>query len=141
LDIWTFQNTITRRLTWWAWASIALGALSMLLVGDFWRGMAFQFIGWGFINLGIAYFGSINLQRRAGKLDEKQKKAAEPQETRNLARLLWTNARFDVFYMLGGAAVARFIGPDPFWVGTGIGIFIQGTFLLIFDWLHVRTLK
>jgi hypothetical protein len=141
LDIWTFQNSLTRRLTWWAWTSITLGALSLLLVGDFWRGMAFQFFGWGFINLGIAYLSNINLQRRLSKLDEKQKKAAEPQETNKLSRVLWTNTALDGLYMLTGAGVARFIGPDPFWVGTGIGIFLQGAALLIFDWLHARQLK
>lgn len=141
MDIWTFQSVLTRRLSWWAWASILLGALGFLLVGDFWRSMAIQFAAWGFINLGIAYLGGANLQKRLSKLNEKQKKAAEPEETRKLARLLLVNSGLDVFYMLGGAALARFMGPDPFWVGTGIGVFIQGAFLLGFDWLHARKLK
>ncbi len=132
---------LTRRLTRWAWVSITLGALGLLLAGEFWRGMAFQFMGWGFVNLGIAYFGNISLQKRLSKLDEKGKKAAEPEETRKLARLLWTNAGLDVVYMLGGAALAQFLGPEPFWVGTGIGIFLQGAFLLFFDWLHARELR
>lgn len=141
MDIWTFQSTLTRRLSWWAWTSAALGALGLLLVGDFWRGMAFQFIGWGFVNLGISYLGNINLQRRLAKLDEKKKHTAEPEETRKLAKLLWTNAGLDVLYMLGGATLARFFSAEPFWIGTGIGIFLQGAFLFFFDWLHARKLK
>lgn len=141
MDIWTFQNSITRRLIWWAWISITLGAIGFLLVGDFWRGMALQFFGWGFVNLGIAHFGNINLQKRLSKLDEKGRKAAVPNETRKLSKLLWANTGLDVMYMLGGAALARFISPEPFWVGTGIGIFIQGLFLFFFDWLHARQVK
>ncbi len=141
MDIWAYQAAITRRLTWWAWVSITLGAFGFLLVGDFWRGMALQFFGWGFINQGIAYFGNLSLQKKLSKLDEKGRLAAIPEETRKLSRLLWTNAGLDVLYMLGGAALARFFSPEVFWVGTGIGIFIQGLFLFLFDWLHARKLK
>lgn len=141
MDIWDYQAAITRRLTWWAWVSITLGAFGFLLVGDFWRGMSIQFFSWGFINLGIAYFGNLSMRKRYTKLDEKGRQAAIPAETKKLSRLLWTNAGLDVLYMLGGAGLARFIGPEPFWVGTGIGIFLQGLFLLIFDWLHARQLK
>jgi len=140
MNIWTFQNTLTRRLSAWAQFSIGLGLAGLLAPREFWRGMAGQFIGWGIINQAIAFFGSKGTEKRLASLDENEKKAIEPQETRKLAKILWINAGLDVGYMLFGAIFARANRDNPFKVGTGIGIIVQGLFLLLFDWIHAKKL-
>lgn len=142
MDIWQFQNTLTQRLILWVWASITLGILFFLPNNDFWIGMAFQFFGWALVNLAIALFGKWSLRRRLAKLTASEKHAAAPEETRNLANLLWINMALDVVYMLGGVLLVSFMASQgKFWQGTGTGIFIQGAFLFFFDWFHARKLQ
>jgi hypothetical protein len=140
MNIWTFQDLLTRRLSTWARFSIGLGLVGLLAPRAFWRGMASQFIGWGIINQAIAFFGSKGTENQLAGLDEAEKKTIEPQETRKLAKILWINAGLDVGYILFGAILARANRDNPFKVGTGIGIIIQGLFLLLFDWIHARKL-
>lgn len=136
-DIWQFQQTLTRRLSIGAGISILLGLGMFLFRTPLWNGIAFQFIAWGLIDLLIAWGGAAGTRKRRARLTEEQAAAAAPQEARNLARILWINTGLDVLYMLGGVLVAIFPGAsNPLWLGTGIGIFLQGAFLLIFDWVH-----
>jgi hypothetical protein len=140
MNIWTFQDMLTRRLSNWAWLSIGLGLVGLLSPRAFWRGIAGQFVGWGVINQAIAFFGSKGTLKRLANLDESEKQAIEPQETRKLAKILWINAGLDVGYILFGAIFARTNRDNPLKVGTGIGIIIQGLFLLLFDWVHAKKL-
>ncbi|MGQ9833576.1 MAG: DUF6992 family protein [Candidatus Villigracilaceae bacterium] len=142
-DIWQFQQALTRRLAFWAAGSILLGLGMLLFRAPFWNGMAFQFIGWGLVDLLIAWGGASGTRKRRAKLTEEQAAAAIPQETRNLRRILWVNTALDVLYMLGSTLVAAFLGTsNPLWLGTGIGILFQGAFLFFFDWFHaVQTHK
>jgi hypothetical protein len=141
LDIWIFQKALTQRLEIWALASITLGVLCFLPDSDFWSGLAFQFLGWSLVNLGIAGFGTLSVRRRLAKLTGAGKAAAAAAETSNIIFLLRVNTGLDVVYMLGGLALAFFMqARDSFWVGTGLGIVIQGAFLFFFDWYHVRKL-
>lgn len=136
-DIWQFQQTLTRRLSLGAGIGILLGLGMFLFRAPLWNGMAFQFIGWGLIDLLIAWGGAAGTRKRRARLTEEQAAAAAPQEARNLARILWINTALDVLYMLGGVLVAVFPGAsNPLWLGTGIGIFLQGAFLFFFDWVH-----
>lgn len=136
-DIWEFQQTLTRRLSIGAGISILLGLGMFLFRTPFWNGIAFQFIGWGLIDLLIAWGGAAGTRKRRARLTEEQAAAAAPQETRNLIRILWINTGLDVLYMLGGVLVAVFPGAsNPLWLGTGIGILLQGAFLFFFDWFH-----
>lgn len=141
MNIWAFQEVLTRRLSRWARLSIGLGLAGLFAPFEFWRGMAGQFIGWGIINQAIAFFGSKGTQKRLANLDETGKKAIEPQETRKLTKILWINAGLDVGYVLFGAIFARSNRDNSFKVGTGIGIIVQGLFLLFFDWIHANQLK
>lgn len=141
MDIWSFQQTLTTRLSLWAFASIALGIFFFLPGNDFWSGMAFQFFGWALVNLGIAYFGGRSVRKRLASMSPIEKASAALAETRKLANLLWINTGLDVVYMLAGIALAYFLaGQGDFWKGTGAGIFAQGAFLFFFDWVHAREL-
>ncbi len=141
MNIWTFQQVLTRRLSLWAWVSMGLGLAGLFAPHAFWRGLAGQFLGWGVINQAIAFFGSKATQKRLASLKEAEKIASEPGETRNLAKILWINAGLDVFYILFGAFWARSNRADSFKVGTGVGILLQGLFLFFFDWIHARKLQ
>lgn len=141
IDLWQFQIILTRRLGLWSVGSILLG-LGMLTFGaPFWNGLAYQFIGWGLIDLLIAWGGASATRRRRARLTEVQAIASIPQETRKLRRILWINTGLDVLYMLGGTLTAIFLRSHPFWLGSGLGILIQGTFLFFFDWMHARQLR
>ncbi len=136
-DIWRFQSTLTRRLSIGAGISILLGLGMFVFRSPFWNGVAFQFIGWGLVDLLIAWGGWAGTRKRRARLSDEQALAAAPQEARNLARILWINTGLDVLYMLGGVLVAVFPGAaNPLWLGTGIGILCQGAFLFFFDWFH-----
>ncbi|MEZ0395780.1 MAG: hypothetical protein ABWK53_05045 [Anaerolineales bacterium] len=136
-DIWQFQQTLTRRLSIWSIASILLGAVMLLFRMPFWNGLGFQFIAWGLIDLLIAWGGSVGTRKRRARLTEAQATEAAPQEARKLVRILWINTGLDVLYMLAGVLVAVLPGAsNPLWLGTGIGILIQGAFLFFFDWFH-----
>ncbi len=136
-DPWQFQQTLTRRLSIGALVSILLGLGMFLLRTPLWNGIAIQFVAWGLIDLLIAQGGAVGTRKRRARLTVEQAAAAAPQEARNLARILWINTALDVLYMLGGVLAARFPGAsNPLWLGTGIGIFLQGAFLFFFDWFH-----
>lgn len=141
-DIWQFQVTLTRRLAVGAAISILLGLGMLLVRTPLWNGIAFQFIGWGLVDLLIAWGGATGTRKRRARLTVEQAAAAAPGEARNLGRILWINTALDVLYMLGGVLVAVFPGAsNPLWLGTGIGIFLQGAFLFFFDWYHAVQVK
>lgn len=136
-DIWQFQRTLTRRLSLGASGSILLGLGMFLFRSPFWNGLAIQFVAWGFIDLLIALGGAVGTRRRRSRLTDEQADAVAPREARNLRRILWINTALDILYMLGGALIAIFPGASNlFWLGTGIGICLQGAFLFFFDWVH-----
>jgi D-alanyl-lipoteichoic acid acyltransferase DltB (MBOAT superfamily) len=140
-DIWNFQTQLTRRLSYWSIASIAIG-LPLLSVDLFWRGVGIQFIVWGAIDLLIAIFGSRSASRRKARLSPDELLDTAPKETANLKRILLINTALDVFYVAGGIALIFTLGADnPEWRGHGWGIIMQGGFLFFFDLIHALKLK
>jgi hypothetical protein len=139
-DIWNFQTQLTRRLSYWSIASIAIG-LPLLSVDLFWRGVGIQFIVWGAIDLLIAIFGSRSASRRKARLSPDELLDTAPKETANLKRILLINTALDVFYVAGGIALIFTLGADnPEWRGHGWGIIVQGGFLFFFDLVHALKL-
>ncbi len=137
--IWAFQAELSERLLVWGAVSTAAGAL-LAAVGDaFWRGFGTQTAGWGAVDAGIALFGAKAAEKRraqpaSGSLETRQR------EARNLRRLLWINAGLDVLYIAGGAITAATKGErDAKWRGHGVGVIVQGAFLLLFDVIHALT--
>jgi hypothetical protein len=134
LDIWIFHKALAQRLTLWAWASITLGALCFLPEDDFWGGLAFQFLGWALISLAIAGFDYLGARSRLANLTAAEKKAFAPAETDNMITLLQGCIGLSVVCMLGGQALAFFMQVrGNFWIGTGMGITLQGTFMFFFS--------
>lgn len=138
LNIWVFQQILSRRLAWWAGVSALVGSL-MLLKRGFWRAVGGQFVGWAAVNLGIAVFGSISADRRRQRMESPDAPEVQENETRSLRRLLWINAGLDVLYMIGGRALLRREKPGT--RGMGAGIILQGLFLFVFDLWHALALR
>ncbi|WP_343417212.1 hypothetical protein [Candidatus Flexifilum breve] len=133
MDIWRFQRLLSVRLIQWALASIGIGAL-LSLGTKFWRGVGSQFVGWGVVNIAIAYFGGRMADQRIQTLPDPYAKDVLRKEGVNLQRLLWINALLDLFYMRGGQWLTGKGGA--FRRGMGVGIFLQGLALFVFDLLH-----
>ena len=133
MSIWGFQRILSERLIQWALTSIGIGAV-LSLGTKFWRGIGSQFIGWGVINMAIAWFGGTMANRRLETLPDPFAPDVMKREAVNLQRLLWINAGLDVLYMRGGEALSRRGGR--FQRGMGWGIIIQGAALFIFDVIH-----
>lgn len=151
LNIWHFQDSLTRRLTWWSIFSILSGAWMAWGVPfaqpdpkfiQYWRGMGIQFLAWGGIDLLIALFGASGTQKRRAKLNPEELISTQPKERSHLARILWINTGLDVLYVAGGIALIVILGAsDPFWRGSGWGILLQGGFLFFFDLFHALKLR
>lgn len=140
-DIWQFQSSLSRRLLRWSSGSVVTGAAMLLNPDNLWRGIGAQFVGWGVIDALIAWLGLRSARKKAAAPDaldaEKQTEARE-----NLRRVLWINTGLDVGYVTGGIVLATTKGRDnPFWRGGGLGIIIQGGFLLLFDLVHALFLR
>lgn len=129
MNIWQFQNLISKRLLQWGLASVILGIL-MRFGGKFWKNLGNQFIAWGAIDAGIAIGGQIASNNRIDQYENAGKAEVKQKEAKNLSRLLWINAALDVLYILGGFFWSK---RDK---GNGLGVLIQGAFLLFFDCFH-----
>lgn len=136
MNIWQFQQKISRRLLRWGLLSVGAGAL-MRSGGKFWKGVGAQFVAWGAIDAAIALFGQISARNRVDRLENPGTAEVKQKETRNLRRLLWINTALDVLYMLGGWWWMRRDTGDGAARGNGFGVIAQGLFLFIFDLIHV----
>ena len=130
MTVWKLQRRISHQLLVWSALSIVVGAL-LLFAAPFWRGVGVQALVWGAIDAAIAGFGLLTLRRKLKRPD-----ADRPdmllKETRNLRRLLLVNAGLDVLYIVAGVVVVSTFATG-FARGNGVGIIVQGGFLLLFD--------
>jgi hypothetical protein len=120
-----------------------VGAGGLLLTGGpLWRGIGLQGVVWGTVDAGIALFGRAAMQRRRRKRERPDDPQVTREEARNLHRLLRLNAGLDVLYVAGGATLALTAGSsDAFARGNGVGVILQGAFLLIFDLVYAQQTK
>lgn len=137
VDIASITWRIAKHLILWSGGSIALGIVLVVSPWPFLEGLGLQMGVWGAIDLVIALFG----MGRARKLYESSPEEHRVvQEALRLRRILTINARLDVLYILVGGAVVVAFRRDPFLLGNGAGILIQGAFLLVFDRVHAARL-
>jgi len=139
MNIWQYQNKISKQLLRWSAVSVVLGLL-MRFGGKFWKSVGNQFISWGAIDAAIALGGQISARNRVDRLENPGTLEVKQEETENLSRILWINAGLDVLYILGGWFWARRDKGDGSARGNGLGVILQGLFLLIFDIMHARSL-
>ena len=130
MTIWTLQARISHYLILWSTLSIVGGAVLLFAV-PFWRGVGVQGLVWGVIDAAIAGFGLAQLRRKRARPDANTPETLV-RETRSLRRTLLINAGLDVLYVVGGVIVLTNLANE-FARGNGVGIIVQGGFLLVFD--------
>lgn len=128
--IWALQRELSRNLLLWSAFSVALGT-ALLFTAPFWRGVGVQGLVWGVIDAAIAGFGLLTLRRKLKRPDADHPEVMG-REAHNLRRLLLINAGLDVLYIVAGVVILT-IFTSTFARGNGVGIIIQGAFLLLFD--------
>lgn len=142
-DPWRHAVRVSAQLAAWAFASVALGAALLLAWQLAWlpdavvpvaRGFAIQCLVWGAIDGAIALLGTRDLRRRraAGEHTDAGGSHAFAARLRKLLRL---NAGLDVVYVLAGVALVL-LWRTPEGLGHGLGVMVQGGFLLAFDGWH-----
>lgn len=137
-SIWSLQRQISRNLLVWSTVSVGAGGV-LLTSGPFWRGVGLQGVVWGAIDAGIALVGLAAMRRRRAALGDPDAPQTVREEARRLLKLLRINAGLDVLYIAGGAALALTLGSaDAFARGNGVGIALQGAFLLVFDLFYAQ---
>lgn len=135
MNIWQFQNKISKRLIRWSILSIVSGFL-FRFGNKFWRNVGNQFIAWGAIDALIAIFGQMASRNRIDSYENPGKADIQQQEAKNLKRILLINAVLDVFYIIGGLMWTKRDKGDGRASGNAFGVIVQGLFLLVFDMVH-----
>jgi len=142
VDIWQAQARLGQQLLRWGGLSLVIG-LALIALSDhrFLGGFGTQTALWGLIDAVIAWLG-IRSARHKSAAPNAHLPAHQQQARQALRRTLWINTALDVVYVIGGLVLASSIGRrDSYWRGSGLGIAIQGGFLLIFDALHALSLR
>jgi hypothetical protein len=132
-DFWSWQHRALGWLLGWGVGSVVVGAALIADRRPDLRQIGQQAIGWGAIDAALALNG-----RRAARAKQRQKPTATaPEVEREAARfqqIIAVNAGLDLLYIGGGWRLLRTAGQRR---GMGLGIIIQGLFLLIYDSLLV----
>jgi hypothetical protein len=138
INIWQYQYLLTKRMAFWGVGSFATG-IPMIFMEPFLRGFGLQAMIWGAINMGIAVFAALRITKRRENSPDPADREIVAAEATKLRKLLILMIRCDFIYLLIGLLII-FIGgrKDAWWMGTGISVFVQGLFLLGFDWYHVK---
>lgn len=132
-DIVRVQHRVSVRLLAWSVPSVVLGGIALLLPAPLLQGIGLQALIWGAIDAALAAAGLVAAARRRRSYPDEQQQV---RDTLRLRRTLLVNAGLDVLYIAGGSAMIVLLRADPFLLGNGIGVVIQGTFLLFFDLIH-----
>lgn len=135
---WRRVNDIHRQLALWAAVSLGTGVLLVLVGTPFWRGAGVQVLVWGAIDGVIAAAGWRD-RRRGARSGVDRDPAASERRRRRLRRLLLVNVGLDVVYLAIGTALLGF-DAGPVRAGHGVGVIVQGGFLLVFDAWHAARL-
>jgi hypothetical protein len=121
-------------LKWWGLGSVVLGAAGMLQAGPRVRHAGMQALTWGAIDAALAFAGQHGAAGKARRLDQGALSEDDlAREIRNFRRILLINAGLDVGYVLGGVWLLATAGERHERQGMGMGIIIQGLFLLLYD--------
>lgn len=116
-----------KRLMTWGVGSISIGIILILtLPGTLLAGIGVQAVIWGTIDVVIASF-----------LLFKQKE----QSVEKISRTVKKNIYVDIMFQVAGLVVAVLFYQDPYMMGNGLGVIIQGFFLFFLDRSYYKSLK
>jgi hypothetical protein len=140
-DPWSLAARVGRQLALWALLSVVAGGLlawtAAAVAGELavtLRAIALQFVVWGVIDGAIAAFGERDRRRRIARGEASDPRATQAFGAR-LRRLLRLNAGLDLVYVAVGVALLV-AWRTPAGLGHGLGVLVQGGFLLAFDAWH-----
>lgn len=124
-DVLAHQERAMDVLLAWGGLSMGSGAVLTLQGSAVARGLGIQNLAWGAIDLGIA------LWARSG-IEQKRLEGYSPEEERkSFRKILLINTLLDLLYIAVGVGLMA-SGKEQL-RGHGIGVTLQGSFLLVFD--------
>lgn len=137
-NFYVYQRRALRPLLAWGVGSTVIGTLLLPLAG-FWRHFGIQAASWGLIDALLAIAGRRRAVVRAEALaNHSLDEDAANRDAERFQQILRFNAGLDVLYIAAGLLTARRFRGRPDRVGLGVGIAVQGLFLLIYDALLAR---
>lgn len=133
-NLYQFQRSAMPILLGWALGSIVTGVLWRRNPSRSIQGAGGQFIVWGFVDGVIALLALLGARRKAAQWQAGEiTPLQQAQQADQFEKIVWANAALDVGYVLGGRWWVRRHSDDAHSQGMGIGVMLQGAFLLIWD--------
>ncbi len=140
-SIWQLEQRISEQLLAWSAGSVVMGLLLRRPGASHTaHSLGLQALAWGAVDGAIALVGR-EVSLRKARLPDAFTPAVQRQEREGLRRLLLVNVALDVMYVLGGGVLLRLKKVHRSTYGHGLGVLIQGAFLLVFDASHAYQLK
>ncbi len=137
-----YQQRRLSILLGWGVASAAVGGIMQLFTQDFWQQFGLQALAWGAIDAALALVGIWSARKKERRYEQKELGSAdEKKEARTIWRVLLINAGLDGLYILSGSWVIWRFQMHTDRQGLGVGILLQGAWLLVFDALLARDVK
>jgi hypothetical protein len=135
-NLYQFQRSAMPVLLGWALGSIVAGVFWLRNPSRFLRGVGGQFAAWGLVDGLIALLALRGAGRKAAGWQANEITPLQhAQEAEQFEKIVWANAALDVGYVLGGRWWSRRNPADPQRRGMGLGVMVQGAFLLVWDLL------
>lgn len=122
-----FQKLVGQTLLTWGGINAVLGMAAQLFPNPFIKQFGLQALVWGAIDAVIGLFGLRDARRK-----QAERAAIKPQ-ARRFRVIVLVNALLDVGYISGGMFALRRANARGDRAGMGVGIIVQGAFLLLFD--------
>lgn len=111
----------------WSIISIVIGSvLNLGSPNTILDGIALQAVIWGIIDAIIGL-----------SILFKQKE----QSVEKIAKTVATSIRFDIIFQVAGLIIVLIFLQNPYYMGNGIGIIVQGFFLFLLDNNYMKSLK
>lgn len=127
-----WQHAVLGWLLAWGVGSIVTGAGLATSRRQDLRQIGLQAIVWGAIDAALALNGRRGA-RNSRQLNPSSEQRSSCQEAARFQRIVAINAGLDVLYIAGGLRLAQTARRNTGRYGIGLGIVVQGAFLLIYD--------
>ncbi len=133
-NFYSYQRRRVRILLGWGLLSVVAGSMIQLNPRAFWKQFGLQALMWGAIDAALALFALRTSRSREQRYEQGELGDVDvAKEARSFQRIVQVNAGLDVGYVLGGAWMTRRFRNREDRRGMGVGILVQGTWLLLFD--------
>ncbi|MCG8348682.1 MAG: hypothetical protein MI924_13005 [Chloroflexales bacterium] len=129
-----YQQRVLGILLAWGVGNALIAPLALFRRDPFWRQFGMQAFTWGAIDAALAVSGRRSAAHKAEQHERDELSAADARrEAAQFRRILLVNAGLDVLYVASGLWTARRFRDRRDRQGIGMGIAVQGAFLLVYD--------